>query len=79
MYAQYLRFLPVAGLRFTFYAFYPSPESNAKQKKGFKFCMKFEIVRSLVDNLQDNMATAALQLRQLLLLHAKPRPYIRES
>ena len=26
MYAQYLRFLPVAGLRFTFYALYPSPQ-----------------------------------------------------
>ena len=25
VYAQYLRFLPVAGLRFTFYALYPSP------------------------------------------------------
>ena len=24
LYAQFLRFLPVAGLRFTFYAFYPT-------------------------------------------------------
>ena len=29
MYAQYLRFLPVAGLRFAFYALYPSPGRSA--------------------------------------------------
>jgi len=28
MYAQYLRFLPVAGLRFTFHALYPSPTGS---------------------------------------------------
>ena len=33
MYAQYLHFLPVAGLRFTLYALYPSPTQQPHRFK----------------------------------------------
>ena len=40
MYAQYLRFLPVAGLRFTLYALYPSPDVSTVRDSKKQQCAR---------------------------------------